>query len=94
MLRSASDEKAAEMLREALDEGFIRPLAARIGSEGAELRAGMVAAELLGVMVVREVVRSRPLAEADSKALVARLAPVLQSHLDGRYKVTSGDTSL
>ena len=83
MLRSASDEKAAGMLREALDEGFVRPLAARMDGEDAELRAGMVAAELLGVMVAREVVGSGPLAETGPEHLVAHLAPVLQSHIDG-----------
>lgn len=84
MLRSASDEKAAGMLREALDEEFVRPLAARMEGEDAELRAAMVAAELLGIMVAREVVRSGPIAEADPESLVEHLAPVLQSHIDGR----------
>ena len=83
MLRSASDETAAGMLREALDEGFVRPLATRMGGENAELRAGMVAAELLGVMVAREVVRSGPLSEAGPELLVAHLAPILQRHIDG-----------
>lgn len=83
MLRSASDEKAAGMLREALDEGFVRPLATRMDGEDAELRAGIVAADLLGVMVAREVVRSGPLAEAAPERLVAHLAPVLQSRIDG-----------
>lgn len=84
LLRSASDERAASMLREALDEGFVRPLAARMGGEDAELRAAMVAADLLGVMVAREVVRSGPLAEADPERLVALVAPVLQSRIDGQ----------
>ena len=83
MLRSASDETAAGLLRETLDEGFIRPLAARMGGEDAELRAGMVAAELLGVMVAREVVRSGPLSEAGPGLLAAHLAPILQRHIDG-----------
>lgn len=82
MLRSASDEKAAGMLREALDHGFVRPLAARMDGEDAELRAAMVAAELLGVMVAREVIRSGPMLEASPDRLIAHLAPVLQSYID------------
>lgn len=84
LLRSASDERASSMLREALDEGFVRPLAARMSGEDAELRASMVAADLLGIMVAREVVRSAPLVEADPERLVALVAPVLQSRIDGR----------
>src|ERR671916_177669 len=71
LLRSASDERARSMLREALDGGVIRPLAARMGGDDAELRAGMVAADLLGVLVAREVIRSGPLVEADPEQLVA-----------------------
>jgi AcrR family transcriptional regulator len=88
MLRSASDETAARMLREALDEGFVRPLAARMDGADAELRAGMVAAELLGVMVAREVVRSGALSEAGPERLVAHLAPILQAHIDGQQPST------
>ena len=83
LLRSAPNERAAALLRESLDEQFVRPLARWLGEERAEERAGLIAAELFGLAFMRYVVKSAPLAASDPERLVALVAPVLQSYVDG-----------
>jgi AcrR family transcriptional regulator len=83
LLRSAPNERAAALLREGLDEQFVRPLARWMGGERAEERAGLIAADLFGLAFMRFVLRSAPLAAGETEHLVALVAPVLQSYVDG-----------
>ena len=83
LLRSMPNERVAAVLREGLDEQFVRPLARWLGGEAAEERAGLIAAELFGLAFMRVVVKSAPLAADDPERLVALVAPVLQSYVDG-----------
>ena len=82
LLRSAANEPASELLRENIKEGFITPLARVMAGEDRELRASLVAAQLLGVSLLREVVRSEPLATAGKERVVAHAAPLVQALLD------------
>lgn len=59
------------------------PIASRIGGERPELRASLVAAQLVGLVVVRYVVGMRPLAEASPEELVRALEPVFEHYVDG-----------
>ncbi len=83
LLRSAANARAAGILREVLDERFIRPLARRLEGEDAELRAALIAAYLLGLASMRFVIRSGPLTAEETERLVAFVAPALQSYVDG-----------
>jgi AcrR family transcriptional regulator len=83
LLRSAANARAAGILREVLDEQFIQPLARRLGGEDAELRAALIAAYMLGLAFMRLVMRSGPLAAGETERLIAFVAPVLQSYVDG-----------
>jgi hypothetical protein len=83
LLRSAPNERAAALLREGLDEQFVRPLARWLGGERAEERAGLIAADLFGLAFMRFVLRSGPLAAGETEHLIALVAPVLQSYVDG-----------
>jgi len=83
LLRSAANERAVGLLREGLDQLFIGPLAERLGGEQAVLRAGLIAAYLLGLALTRDVIRSGPLVESDRDLLVALVAPILQGYIDG-----------
>ena len=83
LLRSAPNGPAAGLLREVVDEGFVRPLASWLGGERAELRAGLIAADLLGLAVARDVIGTAALATAEEETLVALVAPLLQSYVDG-----------
>lgn len=84
LLRSASSEQAGALLRQSLEAQFLVPLAALMHGEGKALRAGLIAAQLLGLTLVREVVASQALKDADDEHLVARYAPLVQRLLDER----------
>lgn len=83
LLRSASSEQAGMLLRQSIEAQFITPLAASMQGNDRALGAGLVAAQLLGVALMREVVMSEPLKSADDERLVARYAPLVQRLLDG-----------
>ena len=83
LLRSAPNERAAALLRAGLDEQFVRPLARWLGGQKAPERAGLIVATLFGLAFTRNVVRSGSLAEGETEDLVALVAPVLQSYVDG-----------
>lgn len=83
LLRSAANERAAVLLREGLDEQFVRPLARWLGGEKAPERAGLIVATLFGLAFTRNVVRSGSLAEGETEDLISLVAPVLQLYVDG-----------
>lgn len=82
LLRSATSEHAAPLLRAGLDDEFIGPLAEWLGGEQAVLRASLITAYLTGLSVMRDVIQSGSLATAETEALVTLVAPVLQSYVD------------
>lgn len=82
LVRSAvSNEKAAAMLREFLAAELLPVIASRTGHENAPLRAGLVAAQLMGVAMLRHVVRLDPVAGATPDEIVALVAPVIEHYL-------------
>lgn len=82
LVRSAvSNEKAAGMLREFLAAELLPVIASRTGHENAPLRAGLVAAQLMGVAMLRHVVRLDPVAGATPDEIVALVAPVIEHYL-------------
>lgn len=78
----ASPNAAAALAAFIADEVMI-VLARRVGTEGAELRANLVGAQLLGVATARYLVRTEPLASAGREDVVAHLAPLVQQCLTG-----------
>lgn len=82
LLRSAGSEQAGALLRGSLEAQFITPLAASMEGDDRALRAGLIAAQLLGVALMREVIVSESLASADGERIVARYAPLVQKLLD------------
>jgi AcrR family transcriptional regulator len=82
LVRSAvSNERAAAMLREFLAAELLPVIASRTGQENAPLRAGLVAAQLMGVAMLRHVVRLDPVARATPDEIVALVAPVIEHYL-------------
>ncbi len=82
LLRSASNELAASLLREALDEQFGLPIAEWLGGERARERACLIIATLFGIAFARNVIRAEPLARMEPEELVSMVAPILQSYID------------
>jgi AcrR family transcriptional regulator len=82
LVRSAvSHEKAAAMLREFLTAQLLPVIARLTNHPDAELRATLIAAQLIGVAMLRHVLRVESLARATTDEIVALVAPVIEQYL-------------
>jgi AcrR family transcriptional regulator len=82
LVRSAvTSEHAADVLRRFLAERVLGGIATRLRADHRELRAALVASQLVGIAVARYAVRLAPLAAADTDELAGWVAPVLQYYL-------------
>jgi len=82
LLRSTSSESAALLLKTALDEQFIEPLTARLEGEHRRTRAGLIASQILGLSVLRQMVGSDAL-EIEPDVALEGTARLLQRLIDG-----------
>lgn len=84
LLRAAvTNERAAEMLRGFVKGAILSTVAAFADEEDAEYRASLVATQILGLGLVRFVLRIEPVASASDEDLVASIAPTVQRYLTG-----------
>jgi AcrR family transcriptional regulator len=84
LLRSAaSSPEGARLLREFVTREIVGRVVSGVTGPDAELRVELVAAQLIGVAVVRYVVQVEPLASAPVERLVELLGPTVQRYLDG-----------
>ena len=82
LVRSAvSQEKAAAMLREFLTAELLSVIAGCTQAPNAPLRAALVAAQLVGIAMLRHVVRVEPVVRASPDEIVALVAPVIEMYL-------------
>jgi AcrR family transcriptional regulator len=82
LVRSAvSNEQAAAMLRELLTTELLQVLVRLTDHPDARLRASLVAAQLVGIAMIRHVVRAEPLAAASADEIVALVAQVVEQYL-------------
>ena len=65
-------------------------VAAALGTPDAELRAALVGSQLVGLGVLRYLVRVEPLASAGADAVVAAVAPTIQRYLTGEVRSSGG----
>ena len=83
MLRSAmTGEQGAAMLREFVGTALIGRVAEALGPVD-PLRVQAAAAQMVGVVILRHVIRLEPLASASVDEVVALIAPAVQRHLLG-----------
>ncbi|MEV1144797.1 TetR family transcriptional regulator [Micromonospora sp. NPDC049799] len=90
LLRSAlSNEWTARLLREFITTQVLRRVLEHLDVDPAELpmRGSLVASQLMGLAMVRHVVKLEPAASADPELLVAAIAPTLQRYLTAPLKV-------
>jgi AcrR family transcriptional regulator len=84
LIRSvASHETAARMMREFVTRVLVRRVVASVAPDRADLRAALVGSQLIGLGMVRYVLRLEPLASADHPTVIAAVAPTLQRYLTG-----------
>src|SRR5260221_923765 len=78
MLRSISNERAAAIWREKIEQTFERPLAALLPGAEANERAALFQCLIAGFYLMRKVIGSRALAAADTAGLSRQLAALFQ----------------
>lgn len=84
LLRNASShERSAQMLGQFFTAALLSRVAAGLEGEDPELRVALAASQLLGLALLRYVIRVEPLASAHVEDLVPLLAPVIDRHLTG-----------
>ena len=84
LLRSAvSSPQAAESLRDFLTRVVLGPLAAAAAPDRPDLRAALMASQMVGLAVTRYVVRLEPVASAQADVLGPAIGPTVQRYLTG-----------
>ncbi|MET8232494.1 TetR family transcriptional regulator [Micromonospora sp. NPDC005298] len=86
LLRSAvSNEWTARLLREFVTTQVLRRVLEQLDVEPAQLplRGSLVATQMIGLAIMRHVVRLEPVASADAETLVAAVGPTVQRYLTG-----------
>ncbi|SCL69406.1 transcriptional regulator, TetR family [Micromonospora citrea] len=86
LLRSAvSNEWTARLLREFLVSQVLRTVLNRLDVDPAELplRGSLVASQMIGLAMMRHVIRLEPVASAAPETLVAAVGPTVQRYLTG-----------
>ncbi len=82
LVRSAvSNPVAAKMLREFMTEALVARLGNVIDKPDARLRASLIAAQLVGIAMLRHVVQLEPLAGASKDEIASVVAPVIEHYL-------------
>ncbi|MCF3962448.1 TetR/AcrR family transcriptional regulator [Streptomyces fuscigenes] len=82
MLRSVSDPRAAEIVRAGMERHVARDLAERLGGPDARERADLLLSLIAGVWLMRSVVGTRALAEADETRLARRVEAMFAALVD------------
>jgi AcrR family transcriptional regulator len=79
----ASHEEAARMMREFVSRMVFGRITAAVAPDRLELRAALCGTQVVGLGMVRYVIRLEPLASADHDTVVGAIAPNLQRYLTG-----------
>jgi AcrR family transcriptional regulator len=94
LVRSAvTSEHAANLMRRFLAERVLGEIAALLRTDRPDLRAALVASQLVGLAVARYAVRLVPLTAADHDELARWVGPVIQHYLTGDRLNTALDLS-
>ena len=80
---AASEPEAARMVRELLTREIFARVVEELRVDDAQLRANLVASQVLGLVVARYIVAVEPLASMPARDVAAAIAPTLQRYLTG-----------
>ena len=81
LLRSATSPKASEIIREAIAEDILRPIANLLDGEDAAVRASLCFAVLMGAGILRSAMAIDPLCSVSQEVLRARLTALFAAAL-------------
>ncbi len=76
-----ASEAAARMLREFINRELLSKIAASLNVDRPELRASLAASHLVGIAMVRVLIKVEPLASIDLDVLARTVGPTLQHYL-------------
>ena len=80
---AASEPEAARAVREIVTARVLTPIAESLAADQPRLRASLINAQMVGLIMARYVVALEPLASAPPETIVAAIAPNLQRYLTG-----------
>ncbi len=84
IVRSAvANETAAAVFRDLVSSRLMARIADELDVADPRLRAELAAAHLVGIAILRHVIKVEPLASADMEEVIAQVAPAIQRHLSG-----------
>jgi AcrR family transcriptional regulator len=79
---AATNADAAAMLREFIEDAFLREASQLAGGPDSDLRVALIGSHLMGVIYARELIGVSPLTERPIDELVAAVAPAIQRYLE------------
>jgi hypothetical protein len=82
-IASSGMAKTVDIVEKSLTVPVFSPLLKRLGADKIRLRASLCASALVGIGIMRYVVRSEPIHSMDVDTLVDAVAPTLQHYLTG-----------
>jgi len=89
VMRSAvSYDEAARMLGEFVTGRILGTITATIEQPDPELRAALIGSQLVGLAMIRYVIKVEPLASASTDTVVAALVPTVDRYLTGSFHPT------
>ncbi|MFI7444829.1 TetR/AcrR family transcriptional regulator [Nonomuraea indica] len=80
---AAATPAAAELLKELTSRELLGPVTRRLSGDHAEIRALLTASQLLGLAMIRYMLKVDPLASMSAGQVVAVVAPTVQRYLTG-----------
>ncbi|HTI66458.1 MAG TPA: TetR family transcriptional regulator [Caulobacteraceae bacterium] len=80
---SAASPVAAKIVKQDVEERFVRPIASALEGPDAEIRAALIMAVLMGTSILRHMLAVPPLDGGDTDAMVRHMGAVLQHLADG-----------
>lgn len=87
LIRSAtSNEKAGSMLREFITTEIVGRITKGLRLSSPQLRAGLIASQMIGAAFIRYVIRLEPIASMSAADLGRLIAPTLQRYLTADVK--------
>ena len=88
ILRAAVTEpEAAAGVRDMLTTRLLLPIAERVGGDRPDLRASLMASQIVGLVMARQIVGIPALMEASRDQLIRALVPVFEHYLCGDWVV-------
>jgi len=94
LLRSVtSSEKAAAMMRQFVAREILSRVAGALDLDQPKLRAALAASHLIGLALLRYVIKLEPIASADPRGLARTVGPVIQHYFSEPTPLSRGSNS-